>query len=543
MLTLLLKRAALAAALLLPAFAAFAQAPTVQWDRTLGGTDDDRLNVVQPTADGGYILGGYSASGISGSKTQASFGGVDYWVVKLDATGAKVWDKTYGGSAEDRLTSLQQTADGGYILGGISSSPISGTKTQAGQGGLDAWVLKIDATGTKVWDRTLGSNTDDRLTTIRQTADGGYIVGAQSGSGSNGDRSTAGQGGLDYWLIKLDATGAKTWDRSLGGTNNDIMNAVTPTTDGGYLLGGFSYSAAGGDKSQGTRGTSDYDFWVIKVNATGTKVWDATLGGTGFDNLTSLVQNADGSYLVGGFSNSPISGEKTQNPRGDYDNWIVKLSATGAKVWDFTFGGDGYDSLNSLVQTADGGYLLGSQSSSGLSGDKTQANYGPAGSPDYWVVKTDATGLKQWDASYGGTQDDVLTSLAQTTDGGYVLGGFSSSGISGTKTQASQGNFDFWVVRLRPSILAAAAGAGQSPFALFPNPATGSFTLQLPATAPHLGLHLQLLDATGRLVWQQQLAAPTDGRLLVAPGVRPGLYLARLQGPTGYLQTQRLVLH
>ncbi|MDO7874507.1 T9SS type A sorting domain-containing protein [Hymenobacter sp. ASUV-10] len=499
---------------------------------------------MQPTADGGYILGGFSPSGISGSKTQASFGGIDYWVVKLDATGVKQWDKTFGGSNDDKLSSLHQTADGGYIIGGQSNSGASGSKTQSGMGGFDLWVLKLDATGTKVWDKTFGSGANERLASVHQTADGGYAVAAETGSGIEGDRSEAGQGALDYWLLKLDTTGTKVWDHSLGGSNNDILNAMQPTADGGYLLGGFSYSGASGDKSQGTRGNADYDFWVVKVDSAGAKQWDATLGGAGFDNLTSVVQANGGGYLVGGFSNSPVSGEKTQGVRGDFDNWIVKLSPTGTKVWDKTFGGDGYDSLNGLQQTDDQGYIFGSQSNSGVNGEKTQANMGPNNTPDYWVVKVDSMGVKQWDGTYGGAQDEVLTSLKQTADGGVILGGFSSSGVSGTRSQASEGSFDYWVVKLSDVVISAtSATANHSKLNLYPNPAARNLTVQLPAQAPRAGLQLQLVDANGRMVWQQTTSSLATGDISIhLPGLSAGLYLLRINGPEGYSQAQRLTL-
>ena len=538
-----LKRASLAAASLLAlGHTAQAQAPGVQWNKAFGGSGEDRLTVVQPTTDGGYILGGFSGSGPSTTKTDPSFGGLDYWVVKVDATGNKQWDKTFGGAGEDRLTSLQQTADGGYILGGHSASGASGSKTQPNQGGVDLWIVKIDATGTKTWDRSLGTNTDDRLATVRQTTDGGYIVGAQSDSGVFGDRSQPGNGSLDYWLLKLDATGAKTWDKSIGGSSNDILNAVRQTRDGGYILGGFSYSPASGDKSQGTRGGTDYDFWVVKVDAAGTKVWDRTLGGSGFDNLTSLTLTNDGGYVVGGFSNSPAASEKSQGSRGDYDNWIVKLSATGQKLWDFTFGGDGYDSLNGLYQTADRGYIFGSQSNSSVSGEKTQANFGPSNTPDFWVVKVDSTGRKQWDGTYGGNQDDVLNSLSQAADGSFVLGGFSNSGASGTRTQPSAGGFDFWVVKLGPVATASKDAASSSPLAIYPNPTPGQFTVQLPGYFTPAGLKAELLDATGRTVWQRS-QLPAGNSLTIQPGSQPaGVYLFRLRDSAGHQQLQRVVI-
>lgn len=539
-----LSRACLGIILLATTQQVAAQAPTIQWNRAFGGSGDDRLTVVQPTADGGYILGGFSPSGVSSSKTQASFGGIDYWVVKLDASGTKQWDKTFGGSNDDKLSSLQQTTDGGYIIGGQSNSGASGSKTQSGMGGFDLWILKLDAAGTKTWDKTFGSGANERLATVRQIADGSYVLAAETGSGIDGDRSEAGQGALDYWLLKLDATGTKVWDHSFGGNNNDILNAMQPTADGGYLLGGFSYSGASGDKSQGTRGSADYDFWVVKVNGMGVKQWDATLGGTGFDNLTSVVQANDGGYLVGGFSNSPVSGEKTQGVRGDFDNWIVKLSPTGTKVWDKTFGGDGYDSLNGLQQTDDHGYIFGSQSNSGVNGEKTHANMGPSNTPDYWVVKVDSVGTKQWDGTYGGAQDEVLTSLKQTADGGAILGGFSSSGISGTRSQASEGSFDYWVVKLSDVVISATSTAVKNAkFSIYPNPATRNLTVQLPASAPRTGLQLQLFDASGRVVWRQMPSNLSVNDILVhLPSLGAGLYLLRINGPEGYSQAQRLTL-
>ena len=137
--------------------------PTKQWDKTFGGSNNDDLSSLQQTSDGGYILGGYSASGISGDKTEASRGNNDYWIVKTDANGNKQWDKTFGGSSDDQLYSFQQTTDGGYISGGRSTSGISGDKTEASKGSYDYWIVKTDANGNKQWDKTFGGSNVDEL--------------------------------------------------------------------------------------------------------------------------------------------------------------------------------------------------------------------------------------------------------------------------------------------------------------------------------------------------------------------------------------------
>src|SRR6187397_2897138 len=139
------------------------QVPTIQWDKTIGGSGDDILLSVQQTSDNGFILGGRSQSSISGDKTEDNKGLHDYWVVKLDANGNKLWDKTFGGSADDFLQSVKQTIDGGFILGGWSLSTISGDKTENSKGESDYWVVKIDVNGNKIWDRTIGGNSGDYL--------------------------------------------------------------------------------------------------------------------------------------------------------------------------------------------------------------------------------------------------------------------------------------------------------------------------------------------------------------------------------------------
>jgi len=421
---------------------AFSQAPSKQWDARFGGSDFDALSSLAQTADGGYILGGYSDSGISGDKTQTSQGGRDYWIVKTDVTGVKQWDSRFGGYQDDFLTSIQQTADGGYILGGYSDSGSNGDKTQASQGGNDYWVVKTDANGVKQWDARFGGNSDDALLSLKQTTDGGYILGGISYSGISGDKTQPSQGAYDYWIVKTDASGVKQWDASFGGNSDDYFQSLDQTTDGGYILGGYSYSGISGDKTQASQG--GFDIWIVKTDANGIKQWDARYGGSDYDNLASIRQTTDGGYILGGFSESGISGDKTQTSQGGFDYWIVKTDGNGVKQWDARFGGSSNDGLYFLQQTTDDGYILGGQSDSGISGDKTQTSQGYE---DYWIVKTDANGMKQWDARFGGSNQDLLFSLQQTTDGGYILGGYTDSGISGDKTQASQGYEDYWIVK------------------------------------------------------------------------------------------------
>jgi hypothetical protein len=220
------------------------------------------LTVVQQTTDGGFILGGDSDSDASGEKTEASRGFEDYWVVKLDSAGNKLWDKTLGGSEREAFSALEQTIDGGFILGGDSDSDISGEKSQASQGEADFWIVKLDSAGNKTWDRSFGGSGYEGLAGLQQTRDGGYFLGGGSDSGVGGDKTeplvgvcdTTGYCPTDYWVLKLDSAGTRQWDKTLGGTGTDFLFVLQQTIDGGYILGGDSDSDISGDKTEGRRG-------------------------------------------------------------------------------------------------------------------------------------------------------------------------------------------------------------------------------------------------------------------------------------------------
>lgn len=213
----------------------------------------------------GVILAGTSDSPISGDKSQASRGGNDYWVVRVDADGVKQWDRRFGGTGHDWCRVVRATPDGGFILGGLSASGAGGDKTQASRGGSDYWVVKIAANGNKQWDRRFGGSGSDELTDLILTSDGGYLLAGSSNSGANGDKTEASRGGFDYWIVKINSAGDKQWDRRYGGSGDDRLNAVLQTSDGGFLLTGYSSSGIGGDKSQASRGGQDY--WIVKVSA------------------------------------------------------------------------------------------------------------------------------------------------------------------------------------------------------------------------------------------------------------------------------------
>ncbi len=417
----------------------------IEWQKAFGGSIYDELFSVSQTADGGYILGGYSNSNISGNKSEDSIGGYDYWIIKTDDYGNIQWQNTIGGSKNDYLLSVEQTTDGGYILGGWSESNISGDKTENCFSAYDFWIVKVDWLGNIQWQNTIGGSGDDYFSTISQTSDGGYILGGSSMSGIFGDKTENCIGSNDFWILKTDSLGNILWQNTIGGSNFDRMITIHQTNDGGYILGGSSRSSISGDKTENCLSPGLYDYWILKLDAAGNIQWQNTIGGSSDDGLYTIIPTNDGGYVLGGYSRSSISSDKVENCFGITDYWLVKIDSAGNIQWQNTIGGSGVDELTSIMQTTDGGYILGGESHSNISGDKTE---NCIGSYDYWIIKTDGTGNIQWQNTIGGNGGDKLKSIGQTTDGGYILGGFSGSNISGDKTEIYWGWHDCWLVKL-----------------------------------------------------------------------------------------------
>lgn len=515
----------------------FAQtAPVKQWDKTFGGPLTDRVFKIRQTTDGGYISGGQSATGPGGDKTQAGYGLADFWVIKQDAAGNKTWDKSFGGTGTEMIQDLIQTSDGGYLLAGLSSSGVSTDKSQPSRGSQDYWILKIDANGSRVWDKSFGGTGYDHLYKVVPTADGGYLLGGLSDSPASGDKTHAAKGAEDFWIVKIDGAGNFQWDKAFGGTGLDQLIAMQQTADGGYILGGNSDSGISGDKSQASKGLED--FWLVKLDASGNKLWDKTLGGDDSDFLNFIYQTPAGDYIVGGNSYSGASGDKNQRSWGSADGWVVKLDGAGNKLWDATYGGTGEDGFGDLQPTNGGGFILGGYSNSAVSGTKTAPQVGGV---DFWLVKINALGNQLWDQTYGGNGDENIASLAQTLDGGYALAGPSDSGTSSDKSQPAVGLKDYWIVKLAPEVLGIKEKGADLKISVFPNPNQGKFRLECPGVLT-AGIEVSVFDLLGRKILQQELPAGghqiSEEMEVKAP---KGVYLLQLKAEN-QTTTRRLVI-
>jgi PKD repeat protein len=422
----------------------FAQNPLVkQWDYRFGGFAHECLSGFQQTTDRGYILGGYSFSGIGGDKTQDTWGGWDFWIIKLDEFGNKQWDKDFGGTTVDELLSVYETIDGGYFLGGYSNSGASGDKTQNTNGDYDYWVIKIDSLGNKIWDKDFGGSGADVIVWTQQTKDGGYILGGISDSGIGGDKTEANRGWDDYWVVKIDSLGIKQWDKTFGGNLLDEFQALEQTSDNGYILAGYSNTGISGDKTQDVYGA--WDYWIVKIDSMGNKQWDKDYGATNIDVLHSVHQTMDEGYILGGNSDSGIDHDKSENTIGGLDYWILKIDSVGNKQWDKDLGGTDDDIPYTVEETKDNGYLIAGISASNAGGDKSENNIG---SHQSWAIKTDSLGIKQWDKTLLVNSYAEYGYAIQSIDGCYEIADYNNGPISGDKTQNSWNNlYDYWIVK------------------------------------------------------------------------------------------------
>jgi hypothetical protein len=248
-------------------------------------------------------------------------GGVDMWVVKLTSTGDTVWTKCLGGTGNEFAQSIQQTTDGGYIVAGYTFLANNGD-VSGNHGGMDFWVVKLTSTGSITWAKCLGGSDNDIANSVQQTADGGYIV---AGSTQSNDGDVSGSHGIgDMWVVKLKNNGDIDWQKCLGGTGGQTAYSIQQTADGGYIIAGNS-SSINGDLWLCYKNHGSNDYWIVKIDETGTIQWQKTFGGSGtFDEAQSIRPTKDNSYIVAGYTNSPNNGNVSGN-HGSYDFWVVKM--------------------------------------------------------------------------------------------------------------------------------------------------------------------------------------------------------------------------
>ena len=293
-----------------------------------------------------------------------------------------------------------------------------------------------------LWDRSYGGLNAERLADVIPTDDFGFILAGSSISGKNGNKQDKSFGGFDYWIWKMNESGSLDWQKSLGGDKSDMLSKVIATRDGGFLLAGTSSSKKDGLTKKGDNfGLEDY--WVLKLNADGSEQWQTTLGGYANDELKTAIQLADGSFLIVGNSSSGKSGTKEENNFGNKDIWMVKINSSGKQEWEKDYGGIYIDEIQSVVEIDQELYFLGYSNSPENESKSTTA----LGLGDYWLFKTDKDGNSLWQKAYGGDGDDHPYNMILLKDGNLLIGGISTTENSDTKKISNTKGTDIWLFK------------------------------------------------------------------------------------------------
>ena len=403
----------------------FAQAPDTLWTKTYGGLETDYGVCVELTSDGDYAILGMTRSFGAGS--------YDVWLIKTDSLGDTLWTRMYGESESDYGYAVQQTSDDGYIIVGATWS--------YGSGLGDVWLIKTDSLGNILWSKIFGGSDTDYGKSVCQTTDGGYIIA--------GFTLSFGTGYYDVWLIKTDANGDTLWTRTYGGTNLDVGEIVRETSDGGYIIGAHTNSFG-----------PTQDIWLIKTDKGGDTLWTKIYNLPQSEAISSVQQTMDGGYI--------IAGQTYVFPTVQPDGLLIKTDPSGEVSWIKTYDYDLGDAFNSVQQTTDGGYII-----AGFTGGSNSP--GDSAKPDVWIIKTDSLGDTLWTRTYGRrTGDEVATSVRQTSDERYIVVGHTNSFGSGDN--------DIWLIRLGSETEVSEYCRNNTKifpvFRIYPNPFTNSILVE-----------------------------------------------------------------
>ena len=432
----------------------YAQNPSIEWQKCIGGSNDDYATSIIQTSDGGYITVGTATS--NDFDLIENQGGATLFVVKLSNGGAIEWKKCIDGTGDVLSPKIIQNNRGGYTVSALKVSSIID---------FNAYVLELDSIGNIIWKKSYGGSDFDKLNSMIQTPDGGYLF---VGNTSSNDGDLQNLNFFPYnigWIVKIDSIGNIEWQKLIGGSEYDELFNVSLTSDNGFIVGGSSTSTDG-DVQGNIWGEC---VWIIKLTSYGVIQWHKCIGIDNFNKAKDIKQCSDGGYIVACDKNHLYD---------DFgDGFIVKLSSTGTIEWQKEIGGDRKDYLTSIFETPDGGYIVGGITAS-YGGDIPLPSYG---FEDCWIVKLSSSGNIEWQRRFGGNGSDILYSLVQTNDNGFIFAGSTASSSNDVIGLHSTGSYpyytDMWIVKLYPTVSVDFFDFEET-MNIYPNPTSNILNLQ-----------------------------------------------------------------
>lgn len=458
-------------------FTVSAQIPPIEWQKSYGGSEDDRSASIIQAHDNGYITVGRSKS-VDGD-VLGNHGDYDYWVTKLDSVGNLTWQKSYGGSKDESAQGIIKTLDGGYLITGQSLSNDGDVTGHHGDSThYDSWIVKINSFGNLLWQKSFGGSGDEQSDYLIQNSDGNYVIIGYSNS-IDGDVSVN-NGQHDIWIIVINSMGNLLSEKSFGGTNEDYPQAIHQTTDGGYVFTGSSASNDG----DLTFNNGSWDAWIVKIDSSRNVVWQKSYGGSDNDGIYAIEQTHDNGFIAVGNSGSN-DGDVTGN-HGDWDVWAIRLDTLGNLLWQKSLGGSGFDASNDVKETKKHEFIIAGVSESS-DGDVSINK----GGKDIWIVLLDSIGNLIDNKSFGGTLDESAECIISLENPNNLKGGFLVTGPSFsnnldlTSHYGDTLHYDYWVFKLSNPISTTYTSSISNKYVdltISPNPTFGSSTIQFTNT-------------------------------------------------------------
>ncbi len=419
----------------------FLTGQSILWQQNLGGSGAEVANAVRLLPNRTVIVAGATRSNdgmLAGSRQGLDF---DAWLVKLNMNGAVLWQRSLGGTLNDEARDVRITPDGGFMIAGYTESvELTGRSKPQGR---DVWLAKTDGLGALLWSKTYGGAGNDVAHVLLPLPDGGYLLVGETGSAGKkeapGSDVDLNHGGLDGWVLRLEADGRIRWQKCLGGEGNDVLNAAMRLQSGGYLLAGTSDSKDGDLNLN--RGKTDG--WLAMLDEGGNLVWSKSYGGTSYEELHAAGQLPDGKLVVAGttFSNDgDVKGAK-----GAGDVWLLCLDGNGHLLWNRCYGGTGDEGANGLEVRKNGQIILAATSRS-RDGERVTAR----GVFDGWLLMLDAQGYLLWQKSCGGFQNEAFLAATELPGGDYLAVGYTASSDGDLQGMETYGSNDLWCAALQP---------------------------------------------------------------------------------------------
>ncbi len=456
--------------------------PEIEWARCYGGSGSEEARQIIETDDKAFIIVGSTSS--SDGDVSVNKGGYDFWVIKIDSSGSMIWEKTYGGSSNDHAYSIGKSPSGQIYIAGYTESNDGDVASNWGLS--DYWVIRIDSLGGLLWEKNLGGENCEYSHTLSVTSDYEIFIGGRTES--NNRDVTGWNGGRDYWIAKLDSTGDLVSEDCFGGTGDEYCWGSAAHAEGAIYFCGSSYSNnidVSGNHGEG-------DFWLVKISRWIGLSGRGCFGGSSIDEAYSIDCNSLGGIVVGGMTRSN-DGDVSGN-HGNTDMWVVNIDESFDMIWQKCLGGSSHECAWSIIENDLGHFIVAGNT---LSNDGDVSEY--LGGYDIWIVELNDSGEIRWDKTIGGSGSESAYSMIQTSDGGYILAGYTYS--SDYDVHGNRGGSDYWVVKLAAYELDVSEreNVPQTPrIQCFPSPFNSSISIDLPKNA----YQVKIVDISGRVVFE-----------------------------------------